>query len=564
MQTSIHDIGKRLKSYWTAIKDAQHSPLNPAGLRTALAHRFGFDLRALAIFRMALGLLVIFDAVTRLGDAEAFYSNFGVMPIANYLQEVANRMHISLHFASGLLAWQYLLLTLQILSGLALLLGLRTRHAVIIAWILTVSLHNRNVLILNGGDVLLRLLLFWSMFLPLGSQWSIDDLLTRLTANSDAMSQKNLILSGGSIALTLQLVYVYLGTALLKTGPDWWPNGTASYYALALDSFVTPFGLWLRQWTALLQYATYAVYFLELLAPLFWFSPICLVPLRCFSIVALIFLHLNFELTMRLGMFPWIDIAALLVLLPSQVLDRLEQHCKNLGQRYKIFQDTQRWQKLRKFIQSAFYSGLTPPGIDSSQNPQARATKLRAWLANSLAIFFIGYIGIINLDNLPKVRIVFLPPWDKIGSVLRLDQNWNMFAPFPIREDGWYIVDGRLKDGTSVDVLQHQLAALNAGHSRINSVDAIGVSYDKPANIAYDAYPNARWRKFLLSLSSAKKKNLRSAYAKYLCRLWNRGDLPEGRKLNNFDIYFMEEYTQPPGQEPELRKRHLWRHNCFG
>ena len=48
----------------------------------------------------------------------------------------------------------------------ALLLSYRTRLATLLSWVLLVSVQNRNPLLGQGGDDLLRMLLFWGLFLP--------------------------------------------------------------------------------------------------------------------------------------------------------------------------------------------------------------------------------------------------------------------------------------------------------------------------------------------------------------------------------------------------------------
>ena len=51
-----------------------------------------------------------------------------------------------------------------------LLVGYRTGLATCVSWFMLLSVQARNPIILQGGDVLLRLLLFWGIFLPLGER----------------------------------------------------------------------------------------------------------------------------------------------------------------------------------------------------------------------------------------------------------------------------------------------------------------------------------------------------------------------------------------------------------
>ena len=56
----------------------------------------------------------------------------------------------------------------------ALLLGYRTRLAAFWAFVLLASIHVRTPPLLQAGDTLLRVLFFWSLFLPLGARCSLD------------------------------------------------------------------------------------------------------------------------------------------------------------------------------------------------------------------------------------------------------------------------------------------------------------------------------------------------------------------------------------------------------
>ncbi|MDY7080948.1 MAG: HTTM domain-containing protein, partial [Halobacteria archaeon] len=79
-----------------------------------------------------------------------------------------------LHALSGDAWFQVLLFVVASVFALMLVVGYRTKVATVVSLVLLVSLHLRNPVILNGGDSLLRRLLFIGIFLPLGEQWSVD------------------------------------------------------------------------------------------------------------------------------------------------------------------------------------------------------------------------------------------------------------------------------------------------------------------------------------------------------------------------------------------------------
>ena len=75
--------------------------------------------------------------------------------------------------ASGSWGWIAFLFAIHLCAGLALMVGWHTRLATAVCWVLTVSLHNRNPLVLHSGDVIIRRCSS-GHFLPLGARWSID------------------------------------------------------------------------------------------------------------------------------------------------------------------------------------------------------------------------------------------------------------------------------------------------------------------------------------------------------------------------------------------------------
>ena len=145
----------------------------------------GLDLRSLALFRMCAALVVLADLALRARDLRAHYTDDGVLPQAYFL---VDKTRWSLHLLSGSAYFQAALFVLAAVFALLLLVGYRTRLATFVTWLLLLSLQSRNWMILNSGDVVLRLTLFWSLFLPLGARFSVDSLF----ANDTDRNQINL------------------------------------------------------------------------------------------------------------------------------------------------------------------------------------------------------------------------------------------------------------------------------------------------------------------------------------------------------------------------------------
>jgi hypothetical protein len=167
-------------------------------------------------------------------------------------------------------------------------------------------------------------------------------------------------------------------------------------------------------------------------------------------------------------------------------------------------------------------------------------------LSNALALFFLVYIFLLNIRNLEVKIPYFSPKWEILSSLLRLDQLWDMFAPYPLKEDGWFVIPGRLRDGTIVD--------LYSGTSPI--------SWKKPPLLSA-MYSNDRWRSYMMNLVIEENTEAYLLYyAKYLCRQWNRSHRYE-KQLIRFDIIFMLKVNDIEHPAANYEKTLLWTHHCF-
>ena len=105
---------------------------------------------------------------------EAFYTDFGLLPRWVVLKFFSNAFNLSIHHIGGTLFSQIILFGINLMAALFLLIGYRTKLFTFVCWFFCISIQNRNGFLLNSGDELLRMLLFWGMFLPLGAKFSLD------------------------------------------------------------------------------------------------------------------------------------------------------------------------------------------------------------------------------------------------------------------------------------------------------------------------------------------------------------------------------------------------------
>ncbi|MFM7437907.1 MAG: HTTM domain-containing protein, partial [Snowella sp.] len=283
-----------------------------------------FDLRSLALFRIGLAFMVMADLISRAsaGGLLAHYTDTGVLPRQVLSNELLHPWYWSLHLISGGTFFQVLLFILAFFSALALLFGYHTRVAIIATWILNVSLQNRNPALIFAGDDVMRAILFWSMFLPLGANYSIDSAL-----NSSNKPLPKVVASGATFAFMVQLCFIYIWSAAYKTKSNiWWPDGDGVYYSLSFDQYVTGLGQWLLGFPhPFLKYLTFVTLVFEGVGPLMIFIPFYNNFFRIVAIISFMLLHLVFGLCFQIGVLSSLSIFIWSALIPSVVWERVAQ-----------------------------------------------------------------------------------------------------------------------------------------------------------------------------------------------------------------------------------------------
>jgi len=479
-----------------------------AALLPWLRRPFTLDLRALALLRIGVGAILLVDLGIRATDLEAFYANLGVLPLAALHEYLWTPYQFSLHAASGLWQVQALLFLVAAGAALALLLGYRTRLATLACWVLLVSLHNRNPLISQGGDDLLRMLLFWGLFLPWGRVYSYD-------ACRQPPPESLAYCSAATVAYVVQIALLYWATALLKSGAEWTHDGTALYYAFSLDQVLLPGGRLLYPYPGLLRALTFATWYLELLLPFVLFIPVGVRWWRLLFVALIFGFHLGISLTLFVGLFWLINMVSVLGLLPAPVLDWLTRPAGPPLARL------QRWRPRLPSV---------PPGpwrLHIEAAPlSAGSRRLLRGVREGLVIGVLAYVGWWNLSDCLGGRWSMNEQARWFGYLFRVDQHWGMFAPAVFKDDGWYILEGRTADGRLLD--------LNRGGRPVR--------YAKPSSIMA-LFKNDRWRKYSENYLFVDNAWMRGYFCNYRLRIWHNN--PRHHRLRHLAVVYMKEVSLP-------------------
>lgn len=439
--------------------------------------------------RIGMALVVLVDLIIRGSDLAVHYSDEGMWPREVLVNFGWKNGYWSLFLLNGSAAWALFLFIIQTLLAILLLIGYRTRIATLLLWLLYVSLQNRNLYVLQAGDDLLRMILFWGIFLPWQNAYSLD-------AKHNRFASSNTLANLGYFLL---LASVYFFSAILKTDKDWLADGTAIYYALSLDQMRLPYtGDWLYQYPALMKLLTRCVLIIEFLVPLFILWPQKKGYLRFIAFLLLIVLQAGIGATLYVGLFFIIGSVSALGLLPSSIMDKVDTLLR------------------RKPTEI-----LTVP----ENRPVLK------YITNLFLALVIVICGFINLSSAPWFEYELKEETLVPANALRLDQYWGMFSPYVMRKDGWFVYYGIDSIGRQWDL------RLNQDY----------VDFKKPEHVV-SMYTSDRWRKLAENMQGTSVF-LRPRYCQYVLQKWNREH--PGKKLSSLNLFYMLKENLPDYKSTE-------------
>ena len=166
----------------------------------------------IALFRISIGLLLLLELILRFRFLHPFYSDEGTLPTNLLLPKIDSLYRVvCIHAMSGSILYQQILLAIQVVFATCLTLGYKTRIVSIFSWYLYLSITLRNTWLNFILDRYFHYMLFYSIFLPTASCWSIDAIIK----NKNNVDKRNenvnrTIVSLATIALKLQVCWIYL------------------------------------------------------------------------------------------------------------------------------------------------------------------------------------------------------------------------------------------------------------------------------------------------------------------------------------------------------------------
>lgn len=515
-----------------------------------LQNIFTFDGRSLAAMRIATACLLILDTLGRWPYLESFYSDAGLLNREDS-QKALSQIHgdygeflWSLLFISGELWWAQLTSAILILFSILLLFGFQTRIATIASWVLLVSFQHRNPLVLTSGDTVLKLILFWSIFIPWGKFWSLDRRFLLAKGGQEPVdpAAEFEVFSAGTFGFLCQFVMIYFFEGLSKANGLWW-SGEAMESIVQFDTYARPWTSGLLSASFLLKSSSFLTLVLQVFFILFLLSPFGKPWWRTITFFLLAVFHILWISAGSIGLHHWAYLAALLFLVPGGIWEsslfswiQPAWHSSSEGNLAtvadeEVFRD---YEGGRKILAFGFCSlllatilgwhlslqgdvALEKPSLSGPASEKSEQTEI-AEPANDKHLFHL-------LSPKPTQWLLYS---------FAVHQEFN-FLGTPPTHCQWLTFKGTLKNGNSIDLRHLQ-----------------PVPQERPSHLAtYE--PSFYWRQLHLQLARPKLSFLRGKVASYLTDLWNRRNR-EDKQITHF---VMVNHRHPVGKSSEIEHQ-IW------
>jgi uncharacterized membrane protein YphA (DoxX/SURF4 family) len=265
------------------------------------------DARRLALVRIGFAVVMLVNFSVLYPDLETWYGEQGLYPSEAAESHALPQQWTLLRWISptnpAAESWLHGLFWLTIASAAMLLVGFLSQLNALVLFVMLVSWQNRNPVILDGEDTVMRLVGFYLLLMRSGRAWSVDSWLARtiLRRPTDVCP---LAPAWPLRLLQLQMVVIFIAAALYKLGGLSWIDGTALSYVCRLNDTFGRFPVpdFVFETPLLVRLMTWSVIAVELIAPLFlWFKET-----RRSALLLIVLFHLANEYTMSLFLFHWI------------------------------------------------------------------------------------------------------------------------------------------------------------------------------------------------------------------------------------------------------------------
>ena len=280
------------------------------------------DARQFAALRIVFGLFSVIYLCQLLPYVTSQFSDSGWLGTTRQIAEQSGGSWSLLFLTVGayIPLFAYVFVGIGILSAALLMIGWHSKIAAFICWLVWVSLWNRNPLLFDGDDAILKIMCWYLMLSPCGNCWSVD---TKLQKRPQFVAVWPLRL------VQFQIALIYFVSGWVKFYSLDWQSGDVIQYVLIHPHYSRWDGWAFSSEAAIPEIFAGLADFIkwwEVLFPLALIHPLS----RKLSLLIGLMFHLGLFLTMNLRWFPIIMLALYLALISNCLFKMLEEALYNL------------------------------------------------------------------------------------------------------------------------------------------------------------------------------------------------------------------------------------------
>lgn len=288
-----------------------------------------FDPLPLAVFRIALGALILWGFICLYADWGRYFAVSGVQSLDDPslpppLVDWWSIFYWTESFLPVRAIWW-----LAVIAAAGFMVGWQTRVCTILLFVIESSMIHENRWAINGEDLIFRMLMFYGCFATLNQTLSVDHWLkTRRRDDASQISREAWPVAWPVRLMQINIVLVYAISLPNKLVDDIaWRNGNAIYLSMVSN-------MWSRfPWPELFydgtlsKFFTYSTVLVEGLFPiLVWFRKT-----RLYITAALASLHIGIAIMLQnVAFFSIAMVCSFCLFLPGDFIRRMAEFCRTM------------------------------------------------------------------------------------------------------------------------------------------------------------------------------------------------------------------------------------------
>ncbi|GAA0437622.1 HTTM domain-containing protein [Agaribacter marinus] len=288
-----------------------------------------------SLIRIAFGLLILYFYFIHYGQRRFLWGPNGMQDHETLTKQLFTTNNFSIYQLNDSLLYFEIIFHIGVVIAFFFTIGFMGRLTAILNFIFIWSLQHANVLILDGGDNVMRIILFYLLFANTTAFFSVDGYRRKQKVSSITLSPSlfNAFHNLAVLASIIQVSFMYLTSGMHKIMGEVWQNGTALYYILQVDEYTHPFFKELIiSSDFLLLIGAYGAIFAQITYPFLLFNRYT----RYIAIFNIIAMHIGIAIVMGLFTFSATMISIQLVLLKNEEYERAYTAVKRLLSKLRL------------------------------------------------------------------------------------------------------------------------------------------------------------------------------------------------------------------------------------